>query len=59
MSAGRDKKARTKERQLQKERALLKRKAVKVAQLERRAVYLARRRALRAKNRGLDSTKKV
>jgi hypothetical protein len=51
MSAGRDKKARTEERRMQRERALLKRKAVKTAQLERRAVYLARRRGLKAKNR--------
>ena len=52
MSAGRDKKARTKERRLQLERALIKRTSVKAGQLERRAIYLANRRFLKAKNKG-------
>jgi hypothetical protein len=50
MSAGRDKKARTKERRQQTERSLLKRAAIKEAQLARRAAYLANRRVLKAKN---------
>ena len=50
MSAGRDKKARTKERRVQVGRALVRRAFVREAMLARRAIKQARRRALKAKN---------
>lgn len=50
MSAGRDKKARTKERKDQIARALLKREAIKDAQLARRLAKRAKRRLLKVKN---------
>ena len=50
MSAGRDKKARTNERKVQLERALLKREATHEAMLARRLIKQARRRLLKAKN---------
>jgi hypothetical protein len=47
MSAGRDDKAKTGERRLQRERAELRRVATKQDQLNRRKVYRARDRAMK------------